>query len=169
MILFFVGVFLGLSAYANPLADPLRVVGEPLYDAPPSEQVDELTDDVGYTLRCPVCQSMSITDSPAKTSISMKKLTREMVAAGYAPEQIQDYFVAKYGEFVLLKPRAAGLNWIIWLGPGLLLGAGLVAAGALASVTLLKQEDRSTKPPEKPPPPDDEFEKRMLEAVDRDV
>jgi cytochrome c-type biogenesis protein CcmH len=77
-------------------------------------------------LQCPVCQGQSIQASPAPMAQQMKDLIRGQVADGYTNEQIREYFVSKYGEWVLLEPKAAGFNLLVYILPGLALLAGAV-------------------------------------------
>ena len=77
-------------------------------------------------LRCPVCQGLSIQDSPSPLAQQMKDLIRSQVAAGWSDQQVTDYFVSKYGEWVLLEPRAEGFNLMVYLLPALMLLAGAV-------------------------------------------
>ena len=84
-------------------------------------------------LRCMVCQNESIDDSDAPLAHDLRVLVRERLKAGDSDPQVLDYLVARYGEFVLLKPRLSWRTAILWgLPPGLLLGglALLVVAAA---------------------------------------
>jgi cytochrome c-type biogenesis protein CcmH len=94
--------------------------------------LDARTDDVGALLRCPVCQGLSVADSPATMARNMKAEVREKLAAGYDQEQILSYFERSYGEFVRLEPTMRGVNWLVWLGPL----AGLFAGGAAVAWAL---------------------------------
>lgn len=76
-------------------------------------------------LQCPVCQGQSINASPAPMAQQMKDIIRGQVADGYTNEQVKEYFVSKYGEWVLLEPRAAGFNLLVYILPGLALLAGV--------------------------------------------
>lgn len=76
-------------------------------------------------LRCPVCQGLSIQDSPSPLAQQMKDLIRTRVVAGESDEEIRGYFVSRYGEWVLLEPRAQGFNLVVYLLPGLALLGGL--------------------------------------------
>ena len=84
--------------------------------------------EVASELRCPVCQGESIQDSPAGLAQEMKAVVREQLAAGRSPEQVKKYFADKYGEWILLRPRARGWNVLVYVLPVvvLLLGAGIV-------------------------------------------
>lgn len=76
-------------------------------------------------LRCMVCQNQSIDDSDAPLARDLRLLVRERIAAGATDGQVIDFLVARYGEFVLLKPRVEGHTLILWLVPPLaLLGGG---------------------------------------------
>jgi cytochrome c-type biogenesis protein CcmH len=79
-------------------------------------------------LRCAVCQGLSIQDSPSPLAQQQKDLIRSQVAAGRTDEEIREYFVSKYGEWVLLEPKAQGFNLLVYVMPGLALvgGAGLI-------------------------------------------
>ncbi|HUG54974.1 MAG TPA: cytochrome c-type biogenesis protein [Vicinamibacteria bacterium] len=114
---------------APPAALPQDVVGAPRARPLAGTILDSRTEDVGGLLRCPVCQGLSVADSPATMARNMKGQVRDMLAAGYDQEQILDYFEASYGEFVRLQPPLRGVNWLVWIAPvgALLAGAVLVA------------------------------------------
>lgn len=79
-------------------------------------------------LRCPVCQGLSIHDSPSPLAQDMKDLIRSQVAAGATDREVRQYFISKYGEWVLLEPEARGFNLLVYVLPflGLLFGLGLI-------------------------------------------
>ena len=81
---------------------------------------------IGLLLRCPVCQGMPISDSPADMAQSMMAKVRTMHSEGKSQDEILKYFTDRYGDWVLLKPKATGFNWIVWILPPvvLLLGIG---------------------------------------------
>jgi len=82
--------------------------------------------DLSRELRCMVCQNQSIDDSEAPLARDLRLLVRERIAAGDSSSQVLDFLVARYGEFVLLKPRLNAHTWLLWLLPPLaLLGGGL--------------------------------------------
>lgn len=83
---------------------------------------------IGLLLRCPVCQGMPIADSPADMAQAMMKKIRTMTDEGRERQEILDYFVSRYGEWVLLEPKQEGLNWVIWLVPPIILVLGLLWA-----------------------------------------
>jgi len=75
-------------------------------------------------LRCMVCQNQSIDESDADLARDLRILVRERLKAGDTDEQVVDYLVSRYGEFVLLKPRFEARNALLWGAPALLLLAG---------------------------------------------
>src|ERR1700749_654446 len=81
-------------------------------------------------LRCMVCQNQSIDDSEAPLARDLRLLVRERIAAGDTDAQVLDFLVARYGEFVLLKPRLEPHTLLLWLLPPLgLAGGGLALWG----------------------------------------
>lgn len=86
--------------------------------------VEAKTKAIARQLRCPVCQGLSIQDSPSDLSVQMKSVVREMVVQGKSEEEIKSYFVSKYGEWILLAPKPAGMNMLVYLAPFILLIAG---------------------------------------------
>ena len=102
-------------------------------------------------LRCMVCQNQSIDDSEAPLARDLRLLVRERIAAGDSDAQVIDFLVARYGEFVLLKPRLEPHTLLLWLLPPLVLvGSGLALwmhsrrsrpAVAEAPVTLTPDEE----------------------------
>jgi cytochrome c-type biogenesis protein CcmH len=93
------------------------------------EELERETHRVSALLRCPVCQGLSVADSPVDLARDMRSQVRELLSEGYSEEQIVEYFESAYGEFVRLEPKLTGVNWLVWLAPlaGLLAGAGVVA------------------------------------------
>lgn len=78
-------------------------------------------------LRCMVCQNQSIDDSDAPLARDLRLLVRERIGAGDSDSQVMDFLVARYGQFVLLKPRASGWTLLLWFVPPLVLAGGGLA------------------------------------------
>jgi cytochrome c-type biogenesis protein CcmH len=106
----------------------------PLY----AVQVDEILPDPGletrarvisHELRCMVCQNQSIDDSEAPLARDLRLLVRERLKAGDSDVQVVDFMVARYGEFVLLRPRVSWHTAILWGAPLAILMVGLFAIG----------------------------------------
>jgi cytochrome c-type biogenesis protein CcmH len=106
----------------------VAVVGWAAAAPPPAVvPVDEQTvHDVASQLRCVVCQSLSVADSPSETANQMRAIIRERLAAGDNPEQVRAYFVEKYGDWILLSPPKSGFTLLVWVVPFVGLGIGLV-------------------------------------------
>ncbi len=83
--------------------------------------------DLSRELRCMVCQNQSIDDSEAPLARDLRLLVRERIAAGDSDAQVMDFLVARYGEFVLLKPRLNSNTLLLWLLPPLALAGGGLA------------------------------------------
>ena len=75
-------------------------------------------------LRCMVCQNQSIDDSDAPLARDLRVLVRERLTAGDSDRQVIDFLVARYGEFVLLRPRLSAHTVLLWLAPFAVLGLG---------------------------------------------
>jgi cytochrome c-type biogenesis protein CcmH len=79
-------------------------------------------------LRCLICQGESVDDSNSEFSADVRHLVRQQMAAGKSDAEIQDFLVARYGDFILMKPPLQPDTWLLWLAPFLVLaGAGTVA------------------------------------------
>ncbi len=81
---------------------------------------------ISAELRCLVCQNQSIDDSDAPLAGDLRRLVRERLEAKDSDQQVLDYVVARYGEFVLLKPRFELSTLLLWLTPVLVLIGGLI-------------------------------------------
>ena len=113
-------------------------------------QVDEQTvHDVASELRCVVCQSLSVADSPSETANQMRGIIRERLAAGESPAQVRAYFVEKYGDWILLSPPASGFTLLVWVVPFIGLALGLV----LVAVVVRRWSRGSRAPVATPPDP----------------
>lgn len=78
-------------------------------------------------LRCLVCQNQSIDDSDADLARDLRLLVRERIAAGDSDDQVIEFLVNRYGEFVLLKPRFGASTYLLWGLPFVALAGGMVA------------------------------------------
>lgn len=93
------------------------------FDAPEQEQRFRVLLD---ELRCPKCQNQSLADSDAGIAQDMRAKVQSMILEGKSDEEIVDYFVSRYGDFVSYRPPVTATTSILWLAPLLLLGAGAV-------------------------------------------
>jgi len=97
-------------------------------------------------LRCMVCQNQSIDDSDAPLARDLRILVRERLKEGDSDRQVIDFLVARYGEFVLLKPRLALHTALLWFGPPALLFGGALALVLIARRRSKRGADAQVKP-----------------------
>ena len=93
-------------------------------------------------LRCMVCQNQSIDDSDAPLARDLRILVRERLQAGESDQQVINFLVARYGEFVLLRPRFSWHTALLWLGP-----PGVLIGGALVLLLVAWRRSRPGSPP----------------------
>ena len=77
-------------------------------------------------LRCLVCQNETLADSRAELAVDLRNQVREQMKAGKSDEEIIAFLTARYGDFVLYRPRVRPVTYVLWFGPFILLLAGLV-------------------------------------------
>ena len=83
--------------------------------------------DLVAELRCVMCQNQSLADSNAQIAIDLRREVLDLMREGRSDADVRDYLVARYGEFVLYRPRVSGTTWLLWFGPLLfVLGGGVV-------------------------------------------
>src|SRR5262245_29050814 len=88
--------------------------------------LDEQARQIAAELRCPVCQNLSVADSPSELAQQMRAVIQQQLKEGKTPEQIKTFFVSKYGEWVLLAPEPKGFSLLLWILPYAVVGAGVV-------------------------------------------
>jgi cytochrome c-type biogenesis protein CcmH len=87
-----------------------------------------------HELRCMQCQNESIADSPVDLAADLRRQVREMLLAGKSDEDVRNFMVARYGEFILFRPRMSVRNAWLWLAPGV-----LILVGAFVAVRIVQQ------------------------------
>ena len=102
-----------------------------------NEELEQRYQHLSAELRCPKCQNQNIADSNAPIAQDLRKRLYQQLEGGASDSEILDYMVARYGEFVLYRPRFSGATAVLWLAPGLL----LVAAIGLALLVLRRRKD----------------------------
>jgi cytochrome c-type biogenesis protein CcmH len=119
---------LSLGAAVLVAAVPARAIAQTKAPAPPSvaaeSTLDARTRELASQLRCPVCQGLSLQDSPSELSQQMRDVVRQQLAAGKTPAEIRAYFVGRYGEWILMRPEPHGFNWVVYALPLVLLAGG---------------------------------------------
>jgi len=129
----------------------------------PDPKLEQRAHDISRELRCLVCQNQSIEDSNAPLAADLRRIVRERLAAGDSDQAVMNYLVARYGEWVLLKPRFNLQNLLLWLGPAIFLAAGGIV------VVLLYRRQRGAGTMTAAPLDDDERKRlaMLLADVDR--
>ena len=97
-------------------------------------------------LRCVMCQNQSLADSNAMVAHDLRREVLELMRQGRSDREIKDYLVARYGEFVLYRPRVEASTWLLWFGPALVL-----LAGAVVVVGIVRRRSRGAAPGERVP------------------
>lgn len=115
-------------------------------------------------LRCPKCQNQNIADSNAPIAQDLRRLLYQQLEEGASNEEILDYMVARYGEFVRYRPRFGGATAVLWLAPVLLLLAGIV----VALITLRNRRGRTAAPSTELSEPEQQRLRELLAATEKD-
>ena len=153
-------ILTALAAYSVPPATPQSAdPGEPetvLAEAEASAELDARARRIGKALRCVVCQNQSINDSRAPLAGDMRKLVRERLEAGATDQEVIDFMVERYGNFVLLNPPLQTDTLLLWFGP-----AAFILLAGLGWYVYNRQPRRETLYPE----PLDDDESRQLKAA----
>ncbi len=130
------------TAHANPAA--------PLADDP---AVEQRLVNIAEELRCLVCQNESLAGSRSDLAMDLRREIRGLIKQGKSDQEVRDFLVSRYGDFVLYRPPVKPTTWLLWGGPFVLLAGGL--AGLLTFL-------RKRKPSDAPLSPEDQ---RKAEAL----
>ena len=136
----------------------LVALAAPAGATPVSEQT---VHDVAAQLRCVVCQNLSVADSPSEMAAQMRAIVRERLEAGETSEQVREYFVARYGEWILLAPRRSGFNLLVWGFP-----LAALAVGFAIVALLLRRWTRRRRTAAAPPPVDPAMSDRIRRELE---
>jgi cytochrome c-type biogenesis protein CcmH len=144
------------------LALMLALGAAPAAAQSPSRPVDEQqVYEVASQLRCVVCQNLSVADSPSEMANQMRGIVRERLASGETPAQVRQYFVTRYGDWILLAPPRHGFTLLVWLAP---LAAVLV--GIVVVALLLRRWTSRRRPA--PPPVDATMSERIRREMEQE-
>jgi cytochrome c-type biogenesis protein CcmH len=148
-----VAASLAMLSSASVAAQPAQPVPQRAPAGPVDSVLEARTTEVARDLRCPVCQGLSIQDSPSELSQQMRALVKEQLASGKTPDGVRAYFISKYGEWILLAPKPQGFNLVAYLAPALLFlgglaGIALVVRRWTAPLAEAPALDQSARPPE---------------------
>jgi cytochrome c-type biogenesis protein CcmH len=115
----------------------------PLFAAQVAEDpLDRQVHDIAKDLRCAVCQNQPVSESNSDLARDMRDLIRDQLKAGKPRDEIVQYFVARYGDYVLMKPPYQGPGFLLWLMPG-----GFAVLLAVSAAIYLRRRRREPMPP----------------------
>lgn len=101
-----------------------------------AESLDDRVNEVAHLLMCPVCQGQSVAESNSNLAQDMRQVIRKQLEEGKSKEEVIAYFVNRYGETILASPPPRGVNWILWLLPGL----AIICGGLVIGIYLYKSQ-----------------------------
>jgi len=129
------------------------------------KSIDDQTKEISYLLMCPVCQGQSVGESNSNLAHDMRDIIRKQLEQGKSKEEILTYFVNSYGESILASPPPKGINWLLWLLPGV----GIILGGVVITLFLFKaqREDKNedSKEIKTQPKMDNEYLNRIEEEL----
>jgi cytochrome c-type biogenesis protein CcmH len=112
-------------------------------------QLEARVEVLSQELRCMVCQNESLASSRAELADDLRNEVRELIRSGKSDQEVKDFLVARYGDFVLYRPEVKPLTWVLWFGPFVLLGVAAIFLGvylrqrrALALPVALSDDER---------------------------
>ena len=124
-------VLVAMLASPAGAVDPDEILADPA--------LEERAREIGKGLRCLVCQNQSIDDSDAELARDLRVVVRERLTAGDDDQEVIDYVVSRYGDFVLLKPPFKLSTYALWLGPG-----GVAVVAVIAVIAFYRRRSKST-------------------------
>ncbi|WP_333844976.1 cytochrome c-type biogenesis protein [Limnohabitans sp.] len=110
-----------LSAAASNGREAVPMAQDPKLEA----RLDELS----HELRCMVCQNESLASSRAELADDLRTEVRELLRSGKSDQEVKDFLVSRYGDFVLYNPEVKPLTWVLWFGPFVLLLMAVIFLG----------------------------------------
>ena len=142
-------------------------MGFRVLDASAAKSIDDQVKEISYLLMCPVCQGQSVGESNSNLAHDMRDLIRKQLEEGKSKEEILAYFVNSYGESILASPPPKGINWLLWLLPGV-----AIVFGGLGIILFLyksqsnKNDDKHTSENTRPEV-DNDYIKRIEEELEK--
>ena len=109
------------------LSAPFSVMANDAQPAAANPALEARVQKISEELRCLVCQNQTIADSNAELAVDLKNQTREMLQRGMNEQQVINFMVERYGDFVLYRPPVKSTTWLLWFGPFLAFIGGLAA------------------------------------------
>jgi len=129
------------------------------------KSLDDRVNEIAYLLMCPVCQGQSVAESNSNLANDMRQIIRKQLEEGKTNQEVIDYFVSSYGDSILASPPKKGINWLLWVMPGV-----AVVLGAVGIALFLHKSKRTEDEVEFiPTAPGEESENEYLKKVDEEL
>ncbi|MGD9652498.1 MAG: cytochrome c-type biogenesis protein CcmH [Candidatus Dadabacteria bacterium] len=129
------------------------------------KSLDDRVNEIAYLLMCPVCQGQSVAESNSNLANDMRQIIRKQLEEGKTNQEVIDYFVSSYGDSILASPPKKGINWLLWVMPGV-----AVVLGAVGIALFLHKSKRPEDEVEFiPAAPGEESESEYLKKVDEEL
>ena len=129
------------------------------------KSIDDQVKEISYLLMCPVCQGQSIAESNSNLAQDMREIIRKQLEEGKTKEEIISYFVSSYGESILATPPPKGINWVLWLLPGV----AIIIAGIGITLYLFRAQkddkEENVEAETNPAQTNDEYMNRVEEEL----
>ena len=122
------GLVVALAVAGPALADSLQPPAQYANTQLPDPRQERQAKALMETVRCLVCQGQSIADSDAEMAGDMRAMIRQRILAGESPDQIREWLISRYGNWVTYDPPLEPVTWPLWATPVLLIAAGLFLA-----------------------------------------
>ena len=151
LILFFLALIMPAVA-----VDPSEMLNDPT--------LESRARGISKDLRCVVCQNQSIDDSDARLARDLRLLVRDRIMAGDSDQQVIDYVVSRYGDYVLLKPPFKGTTLVLWIGPVI-----LILLSLFAFYSFFSRQNKTSSKTKASKPLTDEERNRLKELLKKDA
>jgi cytochrome c-type biogenesis protein CcmH len=128
-----------VSSLARAFVTAMLAVSVAHAEVAPPNPLDARLKSLEAELRCLVCQNQTLADSDAPLAVDLRTEIREMATKGRSDDEIREFLLDRYGDFVLYKPRFRPVTWLLWLGP-----FALLIVGALVGRAVLRSRARAS-------------------------
>ena len=129
------------------------------------KSIDDRVNEIAYLLMCPVCQGQSVAESNSNLANDMRQIIRKQLEEGKTNEEVLDYFVKRYGDSILSSPPTRGINWLLWIMPGVAVVLGAVGIALFLHKSKRPEDEVEFIPAE----PGEESESEYLKKVDEEL